>query len=108
MRVAGRHCAGCHGEFCRRKNQHSNTQTRMHAFLHHFVYYCNFSHCHAPPTQLSASRSCPQPPSATFILLQLRMLSNTTCQKLCSENPTIPPADAAFINERIREKYTHN
>jgi transmembrane 9 superfamily protein 2/4 len=35
------------------------------------------------------------------------MLKNqTSCQELCK--PIIPPEDAAFINERIREDYVIN
>ncbi|KAI0630278.1 Nonaspanin [Trametes polyzona] len=36
----------------------------------------------------------------------IRMLENTTCRTLCTE--TVPPEDAKFINDRIREDYAIN
>ncbi|KAI9015548.1 hypothetical protein DFJ74DRAFT_645012 [Hyaloraphidium curvatum] len=38
----------------------------------------------------------------------LRMSENTTCNKLCTAEVTIPAADAKFINERIKEEYSVN
>lgn len=37
---------------------------------------------------------------------EIRMLENSTCQKLCQAS--VPKEDAAFINERIREDYGLN
>jgi transmembrane 9 superfamily protein 2/4 len=37
----------------------------------------------------------------------MEALVNTTCMSLCSPR-TVPPLDAVFINERIKEDYTLN
>jgi len=39
-------------------------------------------------------------------LFQLHMLVNETCKTLCK--PIVPPEDATFINERIREDQVIN
>lgn len=44
--------------------------------------------------------------TSTHLHPQIRMLKNVTCQELCKS--TVPPDDAEFINDRIREDQAIN
>jgi hypothetical protein len=60
------------------------------------------------PVSILSSRHLANPtnPSPIHHHPQIRMLKNVTCQELCKS--TVPPDDAEFINDRIREDQAIN